>query len=161
MRRALSLLGGRKQRSVLALLLLEAPRPVPTDRLIDVLWGEQPPRTAATSLQNFVSQLRKTLGSDVLVTKAPGYALAIRAGAGRSQPLSRSRFAEAEQPTTLRERAVKLRDRARDLARPRRLRIFEFEAFRPCCGELRSRRSGSRRSRNGSKPTSRPAGTAS
>ena len=33
------------------------------DRLIDALWGEQPPRTAATSLQNFVSQLRKTLGA--------------------------------------------------------------------------------------------------
>jgi DNA-binding SARP family transcriptional activator len=71
------LLGGQKQRSVLALLLLEAPRPVATDRLVDVLWGEQPPRTALTSLQNFISQLRKTLGADVLVTKAPGYALAI------------------------------------------------------------------------------------
>jgi DNA-binding SARP family transcriptional activator len=34
------LLGGQKQRSVLALLLLEAPRPVSTDRLIDALWGE-------------------------------------------------------------------------------------------------------------------------
>jgi DNA-binding SARP family transcriptional activator len=72
------LLGGQKQRSVLALLLLEAPRPVSTDRLIDALWGEEPPRTAATSLQNFVSQLRKTVGSDVLVSKPPGYALAVR-----------------------------------------------------------------------------------
>jgi len=72
------LLGGQKQRAVLALLLLEAPRPVSTDRLAEALWGEQPPRTAATSLQNFVSQLRKTLGADVLVTKPPGYALDIR-----------------------------------------------------------------------------------
>src|SRR5919201_1634908 len=71
------LLGGQKQRAVLALLVLEAPRPVSTDRLIDALWGEQPPRTAATSLQNFVSQLRKTIGSDVLVTKPPGYALQV------------------------------------------------------------------------------------
>jgi DNA-binding SARP family transcriptional activator len=71
------LLGGQKQRAVLALLLIEAPRPVSTDRLVDALWGEQPPRTAATSLQNFISQLRKTLGSDVLVTKPPGYALQI------------------------------------------------------------------------------------
>ena len=46
------LLGGQKQRAVLALLLLEAPRPVSTDRLAEALWGEQPPRTAATSLQN-------------------------------------------------------------------------------------------------------------
>jgi DNA-binding SARP family transcriptional activator len=72
------LLGGQKQRAVLAMLLLEAPRPVSTDRLIEALWGEQPPRTAATSLQNFVSQLRKTLGGDVLVTKPPGYALDVR-----------------------------------------------------------------------------------
>src|SRR5256885_16364294 len=71
------LLGGQKQRAVLALLLIEAPRPVSTDRLIDALWGEEPPRTAATSLQNFVSQLRKTLGSDVLLTKPPGYQLRI------------------------------------------------------------------------------------
>ena len=72
------LLGGLKQRAVLALLLLEAPKAVSTDRLIDSLWAEQPPRTASTSLQNFISQLRKTLGADVLVTKPPGYALAIR-----------------------------------------------------------------------------------
>jgi DNA-binding SARP family transcriptional activator len=72
------LLGGLKQRAVLALLLLEAPRAVSTDRLIDALWGEEPPRTAATSLQNFISQLRKTLGAGVLVTKPPGYALEIQ-----------------------------------------------------------------------------------
>src|SRR5256885_12101012 len=71
------LLGGQKQRAVLALLLIEAPRPVSTDRLIDALWGEEPPRTAVTSLQNFISQLRKTLGADALLTKPPGYALQI------------------------------------------------------------------------------------
>src|ERR671934_1196579 len=69
------LLGGQKQRAVLALLLMEAPRPVSTDRLIDALWGEEPPRTAPTSLQNFVSQLRKALGPGTLATKPPGYVL--------------------------------------------------------------------------------------
>ena len=48
---------------------------VSTDRLIEDLWGERPPRTAGTSLQNFVSHLRKLLGADVLVTRAPGYLL--------------------------------------------------------------------------------------
>jgi DNA-binding SARP family transcriptional activator len=71
------LLGGQKQRAVLALLLLDANRVVSTDRLIDALWGEQPPRTAVTSLQNFVSQLRKQLGPDVVQTKAPGYLLRV------------------------------------------------------------------------------------
>src|SRR5438128_12446317 len=65
-------LGGQKQRAVLALLLLEAGRVVATDQLIDRLWGENPPRTAATSLQNLVSQLRKVVGAEVLVTKPPG-----------------------------------------------------------------------------------------
>jgi DNA-binding SARP family transcriptional activator len=66
---------GQKQRALLAALLVRAREVVSTDRLIDELWGEHPPRTAATSLQNFVSQLRKTLGAEVLVTRAPGYVL--------------------------------------------------------------------------------------
>ncbi len=74
------LLGGQKQRAVLALLLLEPGRVVSVDRLIDALWGENPPRTAMTSLQNFISQLRKTLGPEVLETKPPGYRLRIRPG---------------------------------------------------------------------------------
>src|SRR5438552_13745081 len=74
------LLGGQRQRAVLALLLLEPGRVVSIDRLIDALWGENPPRTATTSLQNFISQLRKTLGPGILETKAPGYRLRIRPG---------------------------------------------------------------------------------
>ena len=70
-------LGGTKQRAVLAILLLDAGRVVSTDRLIDLLWGERPPATAAASLQNFVSQLRKTLGADVVRTTPPGYRLEI------------------------------------------------------------------------------------
>jgi DNA-binding SARP family transcriptional activator len=74
------LLGGLKQRAVLAMLLLEPGRVVSVDRLIDALWGEHPPRTAATSLQNFISQLRKSLGAEVLETKTPGYRLRVRPG---------------------------------------------------------------------------------
>ena len=70
-------LGGPKQRALLALLLLDSGRAVSTDRLIGALWGEQPPRTAATSLQNFVSQLRKILGPDRIATKPPGYLIRI------------------------------------------------------------------------------------
>jgi DNA-binding SARP family transcriptional activator len=68
-------LGGQKQRALLAILLLRAGEVVPAERLIDHLWGETPPRTASTSLQNFVSQLRRTLGVGVVVTRAPGYTL--------------------------------------------------------------------------------------
>jgi DNA-binding SARP family transcriptional activator len=71
-------ISGRNQRSVLTLLLLRANETVSAERLINELWGEQPPKTAGTSLQNAVSQLRKALGPDVLLTKAPGYVLTIR-----------------------------------------------------------------------------------
>src|SRR5689334_10686592 len=73
-------LGGQKQRALLALLLLDSGRVVSTDRLINALWGEDPPKTAVTSLQNFVSQLRKLLGSELLETKAPGYRLRVGPG---------------------------------------------------------------------------------
>lgn len=67
--------GGQRQRSLLALLLLHAGRVVATDTLVDALWGERPPRTATTSLQNGVSQLRKLLGPALLETRPPGYVL--------------------------------------------------------------------------------------
>ena len=57
-------LGGPKQRAVLAFLLVHVNEVVALDRLIDGLWGEHPPRTAKTSLQNTVAQLRKLLGVD-------------------------------------------------------------------------------------------------
>src|SRR5437763_17066729 len=68
-------LGGQKQRALLALLLLRAGAFVPAERLVYELWGEQPPKTASTSLQNFVSQLRKLLGGDLIVTRPGGYVL--------------------------------------------------------------------------------------
>jgi DNA-binding SARP family transcriptional activator len=67
--------GGPRQRSLLTLLAIHVGEVVPSERLITYLWGESPPPTAATSLQNAVSQLRKALGADVLETRAPGYAL--------------------------------------------------------------------------------------
>ncbi len=70
-------LGGRKERTMLAMLLLEAGRVVSSERLIDAIWGDEPPRTATTSLQNSISQLRKRLGADILVTRPPGYELRI------------------------------------------------------------------------------------
>jgi DNA-binding SARP family transcriptional activator len=68
-------LGGQRQRAVLALLAIHVGEVVPSERLITYLWGESPPPTAATSLQNAISQLRKALGADVVETRAPGYAL--------------------------------------------------------------------------------------
>src|SRR5919109_222578 len=66
-------LGGRKQRALLALLLLHADAVVPRDRLIDEIWGDEPPETARTVLQVYISQLRKALGGERIETRAPGY----------------------------------------------------------------------------------------
>jgi class 3 adenylate cyclase len=68
-----ALLRRAKPRALLALLLLSANRPVSTDRLVAGLWGENEPATALGALQNYVSQLRKALGKEVVVTRAPGY----------------------------------------------------------------------------------------
>jgi DNA-binding SARP family transcriptional activator len=65
----------RKHRALLAILLLRAGEPVSADRLIEDLWGGNPPRTARDALQNYVSLLRKALGADVLVTREGGYVL--------------------------------------------------------------------------------------
>ncbi|HEX6699176.1 MAG TPA: BTAD domain-containing putative transcriptional regulator [Gaiellaceae bacterium] len=79
-------LGGAKQRALLAVLLLNANKVVPVERLIDDLWGEEPPETAANTLQVYVSQLRKLLEPGVsadermLRTQPPGYTAAISDG---------------------------------------------------------------------------------
>src|ERR687891_305904 len=68
-------LGGGKQRAVLALLLLNANRVVASERMIELLWGDRPPATAATALHGHISSLRKALGPDVIATRPPGYVL--------------------------------------------------------------------------------------
>jgi DNA-binding SARP family transcriptional activator len=70
-------LGGAKQRGLLALLLLHPNEVVSRGRLIDELWGDSPPETATTALQVHVSQLRKVLGRDVIVTRPPGYLIQV------------------------------------------------------------------------------------
>jgi YVTN family beta-propeller protein len=74
------LLGAGKQRALLALLLLHPNEVVSVDRLIDDLWHEAPPATAGKILQNYVSQLRRSLHDGVLVTRGHGYALHVEAG---------------------------------------------------------------------------------
>jgi DNA-binding SARP family transcriptional activator/tetratricopeptide (TPR) repeat protein len=70
-------LRGAKQRALLAILLLQANEVVSSDRLLDDLWGTEPPSTGATALQVRISQLRKALGERGrnLVTQSPGYVL--------------------------------------------------------------------------------------
>lgn len=68
-------LGGPKQRAVLAHLLLRANHLVPTEVLIDEVWGETPPETARNAVQSYASHLRKALGPDRLEGSRAGYRL--------------------------------------------------------------------------------------
>jgi len=68
-------LGSRKQRTVLALLLVAGGRTVNDDVLVDVLWGETPPPSVQNNLQALVSRLRRGLGAEAIERRGEGYAV--------------------------------------------------------------------------------------
>lgn len=69
-----------KQRRLLAALVVARGRPLSSDELIDVVWGESPPPSARKLLQVYASQLRKALnGGAHIVTSPNGYALEVDA----------------------------------------------------------------------------------
>ncbi|MEV8320935.1 BTAD domain-containing putative transcriptional regulator, partial [Streptomyces sp. NPDC059900] len=98
-----------KPRKVLALLALHVDRVVPVGLLVEELWGERPPRSARTTLQTYILQLRELIGAaleqgtesaeasggvsakDVLVTAPGGYVL--RGGGGKSDVVEFERLA--------------------------------------------------------------------
>jgi len=65
----------RKQRALLALLLLRAGEMVTVDEAVDALWGVRPPPTARNAVQGHVATLRKLLGRDRIATRESGYTL--------------------------------------------------------------------------------------
>lgn len=66
-----------KERSLLRVLALSAGSVVSTERIIDALWGEAPPRAARKTLQTYVWSIRKLLGEEVVETRPTGYRLAL------------------------------------------------------------------------------------
>src|SRR5262245_39074375 len=82
-------LGSGRQLALVALLLLHANEAVSVDRVVDELWGESAPPTAAKIVRNSVSLLRRELG-DRLVTEPPGYLLRVEEGELDSERLERA-----------------------------------------------------------------------
>jgi DNA-binding SARP family transcriptional activator len=90
-------IGSALQRRLLAVLLVHARAVISADRLIDIMWGERPPAAARQGLWTCVARLRHALqdptgptASEVLVTQAPGYLLAVdpeQVDAGRFERL--------------------------------------------------------------------------
>jgi DNA-binding SARP family transcriptional activator/tetratricopeptide (TPR) repeat protein len=116
----------RRMRALLAFLLLHANELVSSDRLIDEVWGPDPPKTAGASLQNYISRLRKAIGPELIVSQAPGYVLRVdpeRFDLARFERLTAE--ARGAEP---RERAEKLRA-ALALWRGPALEDLAFEPF--------------------------------
>jgi predicted ATPase/DNA-binding SARP family transcriptional activator len=74
-------IGPARCRTVLAVLALAAGSTVPVPRLVELVWGAEPPRTAEKTLQSYVVRLRKGLGPDVIVRTGAAYRLAAEADA--------------------------------------------------------------------------------
>jgi DNA-binding SARP family transcriptional activator len=68
-----------RQKTVLALLLAECGKVVSVERLVDALWPEGPPPTARSQIQITISALRRLIGGDVILTRAPGYLIEVPA----------------------------------------------------------------------------------
>ncbi len=119
-------LGGAKQRALLAVLLLHANEVVSAERLLDDVWGERQPRSGAKALHVYVSQLRKVLGDDRVLTQPPGYALRLE-----TDELDAAQFrrlcdiAEAAEP----QQARAILAEALALWRGPALAEFQYETF--------------------------------
>ncbi len=91
-------LGGAKQRAVLAVLLLRAGEVVPLERLIDEVWGSDPPPSAGHTVESYVSRLRQLLnGSGPIISRRGlGYSIDLHGA-----PLDALSFAELQENATL------------------------------------------------------------
>lgn len=82
--------GATKIRTLLAALVLAQGRIVSTDRLVDIIWDDDPPATARALIQTYVSGLRRAIGdpkAEIISTRPPGYLARIP-----DQSLDRHRF---------------------------------------------------------------------
>ena len=70
--------GPAKCQTVLAVLVLAAGSAVPVPRLVDLVWGEEPPRTAEKTLQSYVVRLRRALGAGAIVRVGAAYRLTVQ-----------------------------------------------------------------------------------
>src|SRR5262249_24394597 len=129
-------------RALLALLLLERGKALGRERLIDGLWGDEPPETAAKAVQVFAARLRKALPGLPLATRGAAYVLEVR----RDQ-IDRDRFEElltearrsaGETP----ERAVELLRQALDLWRGPALADIKEPFARAAAAGLEDQRLG-------------------
>ena len=124
------MVGGVRQRAVLADLVLHANEVVPSEQLLVELWGEDSPPSAANALQAAISRLRRVLPAGRLITAAPGYMLRVFPAeldvAQFEQLIFEGRDALAARAAA---EAVQLLDQAMTLWRGPPLTDFRYEPF--------------------------------
>ena len=123
-------LRGGKVGALLAMLVLLHNQVVPVERLAEGLWGERPPDSSVNLLQGYISQLRKTLGRQLITTRSPGYVLNVdpeRVDAFRFERLLETGRAARKANQT--EEAFDLLTDALSLWRGEALSDFAFETF--------------------------------
>jgi predicted ATPase/DNA-binding SARP family transcriptional activator len=114
-------IGSSNERKILTALLVEANAVVSTSRLIDVVWGENPPASDRNALQTYIARLRRRLATEgapgPIVTRPPGYAIELRSDQLDSlqfrELLDEARATAAADP----HRTLALLDRALELWR--------------------------------------------
>ena len=117
-------MGTGRQRALLALLLVHANELISSERLIEELWSGRPPPSAQKALQGYVSQLRRALTADAILTRGSGYVLvATDTDAGEFERLTKL-AAEQEAPE-----AILTLQRALALWRGRAFEEFEYEEW--------------------------------
>jgi YVTN family beta-propeller protein len=82
-------LGAPRQKALLAVLLIHRGRTISADAIVDALWGERPPASAAKIVQGYVSSLRRALGAATLMTDGHGYRLSVDDGSTDSDRFER------------------------------------------------------------------------
>ncbi len=114
--------GTGRQRALLALLLVHANELVASEQLIEELWSGRPPASAHKALQGYVSQLRRALGGDTILTRSSGYVLvATETDAAEFERLTKL---AAEQDA---REAIRTLQQALALWRGRAFEEFEYE----------------------------------
>ncbi|MEU8235199.1 BTAD domain-containing putative transcriptional regulator [Actinoplanes sp. NPDC048967] len=123
-------LGPAKQRAVLAVLLLNAGRPVPSHQIVDAVWGDEPPENGSNVVQKYVAGLRRVLEPDrsprtpgeLIALANGGYVLRVDAGA-----LDADRFQAGLAQATTERKAGQLAEAADTLRRA--LQLWRGEAL--------------------------------
>ena len=130
-------LGPAKQRAVLAVLLLNAGRPVPVPQIVDAVWGDEPPENGANVVQKYVAGLRRVLDPD-RSPRTPGDLLALTGGGYvlRAEPgaVDADRFQEGLAKASAQRKAGHLAEAAETLRKA--LNLWRGEALAGLTGPV-------------------------